>query len=714
MKKVVATVCVWMLLMGTIRGAAKEPEAELRFAHIFNSNMVLQQQKPIRVWGWAEPGKKIAVTLTEKEAVAAKYLAETEDDEPKDDQYSVRLAYREKNAPVFAQQQKEAKADGEGRWQVTFDPVPASFKPKYLVAVSADKGIALSNILIGEVWLCSGQSNMEWPYYFEANIEKPGAIYNGIRYTERFGSGRESHWDATWYKPRKDLFERVDWYECSPETVNNCSGIAYWFAKTLHFYLKVPIGIVNNARGGSVAYAWCDRKRLDGIENEKIRTILAKYDKQAGEWETTEGQARALERAKKEFEEKRMGWWRKEAEKAKASGRKPRGKPRFHPPRDPRKAHSGPSGLYNGVVLPIRQLTVRGVLWYQGENNAFNRWTQHQHTFPLVIPSFREAFGDPQLPVGVFDLAGFGDPQTSVERSCVQGGYAIIRDTLTQYTNHDPHAWLIPVYDVGHVKIHPMDKLPVGMRGARWALSRVYGKKNICHRGPKYKGIEIVEGRARITFAPDENMWGWQYKKTETFTPETKQGRGGDANIRGFAIAGADRRWYPAKARRNEKERYVEVWSDLVPEPVAVRYGWASNPDGNLAHRWYHNLPVPTFRTDDWSIPGAYGSEYSREYEQNIKHVKDVLRLMVEVEEADRKIRQAFVDIEKNVDLRFKRVPEFKKQLEELKALRARMEQTLAKEVKKVQEQRLGDSERGIEGRIPGYKKEFGLEEFRK
>ena len=148
---------------------------------------------------------------------------------------------------------------------------------------------------------------MEWPYYFEQQIEKPGAIYNAIRYTERFGCGHESHWNATWYKPRKDLFERVDWYECAPKTVDHCSGVAYWFAKTLHFYLKVPIGIVNNARGGSVAYAWCDRKKLDAITNEKIQTILANYDKETGEWETPEGQARAIERAKREFQEKRIG-----------------------------------------------------------------------------------------------------------------------------------------------------------------------------------------------------------------------------------------------------------------------------------------------------------------------------------------------------------------------------------------------------------------------
>jgi len=125
----------------------------------------------------------------------------------------------------------------------------------------------------------AGQSNLEWPFYFEQEIEKPGAIYNGIRYTERFGNGHESHWDATWYKPKKDLFERAAWFECALETTDHCCGVAYWFAKTLHFYLKVPIGIVNNARGGSVAYAWCSRERLDGIADEKIWTILGNYDR---------------------------------------------------------------------------------------------------------------------------------------------------------------------------------------------------------------------------------------------------------------------------------------------------------------------------------------------------------------------------------------------------------------------------------------------------
>ena len=705
---VFAAIC--LLAVTAWCGAAS---AELRFANIFNDNMVLQQGRPLRVWGRAEPGRTVTVTLTEDRSVAAKHLAEVEA-EPADKGRSVRLIYRQAHAPAFKPQTKRAAADGQGDWIVTFDPAAASFTPKYLVAASGKEGAAFGNILIGEVWVASGQSNMEWPYYFEQQIEKPGAIYNGIRYTQRFGCGHESHWNATWYKPRKDLFERAAWFECSPKTVDHCAGVAYWFAKTLHFYLKVPIGIVNNARGGSVAYAWCSRERLDGIADEKVRTILANYDRQAAEWETEAGRARALAAARKEFDTQRIGRWKKDVERAAAEGRKPPRKPEFRPPRDPRKAHSGPAGMYNGVVLPLGKLAVRGVIWYQGENNMFSRWTQHQHTFPHVIPSLREAFGDPELPVGVFDLAGCGDPETPVERSCVLGGYAIIRDTMGRYTAKDPHAWLIPIYDVGHANIHPLNKFPAGLRGARWALSRVYGKKYICHRGPKYKAMEIVDGKARITFEPDRNMWEWQYKKDKTYTPVTAQGQGGEANIRGFAIAGADRRWYPAKARRNEKGRYVEVWSDLVPEPLAVRYGWASNPNANLTHEWYDNLPVPAFRTDDWPLPGAYGSEYSRQYEDQLRSVTHFLRLIAEAEEADRKIRQAFVDIEKNVALRFARNQELKKQLAELKELRGRMEKTLAKDVKAVQKLRLGDSPHGIESKIPGYIKDYHLEEFRK
>ena len=264
------------------------------------------------------------------------------------------------------------------------------------------------------------------------------------------------------------------------------------------------------------------------------------------------------------------------------------------------------------------------------------------------------------------------------------------------------------------MNIHPLNKLPAGMRGARWALSQVYGKENICHRGPKFKEMKIEADKALIYFEPDPNMWSWQYDKDNTYTPVSEQGASREANIRGFAIAGADRRWYPAKARRNEKGRCLEVWSDLVPEPVAVRYGWASNPDANLAHEWYDNLPVPTFRTDDWPIPGAFGSEYSREYEGTMRAVTHYLRLIAEAEEADRKIRQAFVDIEKNVKLRYNRSPEIQQQLEELQSLKQRMEAELAKEVKAVHELRLGNTGNGIEGKIPGYTKEFHLEDFRK
>ena len=165
-------ISIWLLVTAASASAAF---AEVRPANIFNDNMVLQQDKPIRVWGWADPGKTVTVALTEDKNLAARFLpkAEPSQDAPV---RSVRLVYHEENAPPFEPQTRTATADDRGCWEVALEPVTSSFTPKYLVCTSGEEGVALGNILIGEVWVTSGQSNMEWPYYFEQQIETLSAI----------------------------------------------------------------------------------------------------------------------------------------------------------------------------------------------------------------------------------------------------------------------------------------------------------------------------------------------------------------------------------------------------------------------------------------------------------------------------------------------------------------------------------------------------------
>jgi len=277
----------YVIALVGVLGLCAPARAELRFANIFGDNMVLQREKPIRVWGRADPRAKVAVTLTEDPAASTPYLSQTKGELRPDAKYSLSLQY----------------------------------------------------------------------------VEKAGAIYNGIRYTERFG-------------------------------------------------------------GGTTVDAWCEREALNRIENAKIKKILANYDRKATQWETESGRQAAIAEARQAFEANELVRWKQEAEKARKEGEKPPQQPQFRPPQDARKGWSDPAGMYNGVVLPIGKLSIRGVLWCQGENNFFGRWTQYQYTFPHLIPSFRKAFGDAKLPVAVFDLAGgMGDSDEGVEKSCVAGGY---------------------------------------------------------------------------------------------------------------------------------------------------------------------------------------------------------------------------------------------------------------------------------------------------
>ena len=188
---------------------------------------------------------------------------------------------------------------------------------------------------------------------------------------------------------------------------------------------------------------------------------------------------------------------------AKKAGKKP---PRLRPPRkpgDPRRGWSPPAGMFNAVVWPIRKLAVRGVLFFQGENNNFGRWTQYEHTFPRVIASHRAAFGEAELPFGIITMPGWGNFETAPEVACVADGYAIVRDIQTRTHERTPGTGLITIYDVGNSYIHPHWKRPVGERAARWALVKVYGVEDLRHRGPKFREMKKQGSKLLLYFTPD-------------------------------------------------------------------------------------------------------------------------------------------------------------------------------------------------------------------
>ncbi len=618
--------------------AAAQDDAppELRFAKIFTDNMVLQQQKPITVWGWTKPGDSVTVTLTQDRAVGEKATEETTEPEAEDDgAYSVTVQYIEKNPPKLATQTIEAQAGADGRWSVEFKPASASFQPTWIIAHHGDDAIVVRNILIGEIWVCAGQSNMGWSGFNRKDREAASADFPGLRYVA---------WEDSWYKPLNDVRRNIQWQVCSPETVDQqrFSAVPYLYGMYLHRYLKVPVGIINVARGGTLGQTWCLREELDSIDNKIINTVLSDYDAETTTWEDPKQVARIM--AEWEGECERI----KAEHEAKVAGAKAEGKPepRLRLPKqpgDPRSGWSPPAGLFNATVMPIRELGIGGVLYYQGENNNFMRWTRYESTFPKVPVSFRKAFGDENLPFGCISQPGWGTFGLDPEIATIAEGYAIVRDIQRRALRDDPNSGMIATYPTGNSYIHPGEKLPVAEYASLWALANVYDKP-VVHRGTTYRELVQKDDKILLFFdvdpliekdlSPDKDPPYW------LVLPCPRQGK---ADLEGFVIAGADRRWYPAKAKhaRLDGKHCVEVWSDLVEEPVAVRYGWANWPTGNLVGR--NRIPMPTFRTDDWPIPE--GMNYSDEVRQQCSENLTQLRAEAEKQTLDRKIRQMLVDV---------------------------------------------------------------------
>ena len=626
---------LYFFIFFTVSVFSAEDDA-LRFAKIFTDKMVLQQEKPIKVWGWAKSGAPVKLTLTQDIDVGKKAESKASIETSRSDgngEYSIRVHYTETNAPKLETKSLSAKAGSDGRWSVQFPPAKASFQPTWLIAESGDQHAILQNILIGEVWVCAGQSNMGWSNFNRKAREAASADFPGLRYVA---------WEDSWYKPREDVQRNLEWRECSPENAQRFSAVPYLFGTFLHRYLKVPLGIINVARGGTLGQTWCLRSELELIDDKIIRTVLADYDAETAVWDDpaqVEGLMKQWEadcdKVRADHEEKLT--------KAKAEGKKP---PRLRLPKKPgdaRSSWSPPAGLFNATIMPIRDLALRGVLYYQGENNNFMRWTRYERTFPKIPVSFRKAFRDESLPFGCISQPGWGNYGIDPELATIAEGYAIVRDIQRRALQADPLSDMIATYPTGNSYIHPAEKLPVAEYASLWALAKVY-KKPVVHRGNAYTHSQIKEGKIYLFFDQDPVVYErWKHIENNAAWQVLPCAREGNAELLGFIIAGKDRRWYPANARqvRIDNKWCIELSSDLVEEPVAARYGWANWPTGNLVGR--ERMPIPTFRTDDWPIPEglSYSQEAKESSSAKIKELQEIGRKQAQ----DRKFRQLQIDL---------------------------------------------------------------------
>lgn len=496
-------------------------EAAVRLPAVFNHHMVLQRDMPVPIWGWAEPGENVRVT--------------------------------------FAGQTKSAVTGKDGRWMIRLDALPASAEPAALV-VKGSNTLRLNDVLVGEVWVASGQSNMAMTVARCKNFEqeKAAAQFPGIR---MFTVARK-----TAPEPQTDCAGK--WAVCSPQTVGGFSATAYFFARPLHQKLKVPVGILHTSWGGTPVEAWTSLEAQKAVPAlapvlEKWRKLIATYD----------------EAKTQQAYQKRLARWQAAAKKARAAGRKAPRRPRR--PVNPATGPHRPANLFNAMIAPLIPYAIRGAIWYQGEHNAGREFPHlYRIQLPTLIRDWRRRWGEGDFTFLFVQLPNFRAPQKEpVEPS----GWVTVRDAMLQ-TLAVPHTGMAITVDIGEARdIHPKNKQDVGRRLALWALGTTYGKK-LVYSGPLFKTATFTDGKVRLTFSHAGK--GLQ----------TRDGQ----DVKGFAIAGEDRKFHFARAKIDGDS--VIVWSDAVKKPVAVRYSWAANPQGNLYNS--AGLPASPFRTDNWKDGG--------------------------------------------------------------------------------------------------------------
>ena len=507
--------CIRTLALLAIALTATSVKADVWLPSIFGNHMVVQRDQAIVVWGKADPGEKVSVSIE-------KLTGET-------------------------------TTGKDGRWKVKLGTLPVG--GPHTLTVTGKNTVTFEDVLVGEVWICSGQSNMQWSVgqSNDPDLESMTAKYPKIRLISVPQVGTQE---------AQDDF-KGEWAVCTPETVSSFSAVGYFFGRTLHHALDgIPIGLIDNAWGGSAAEAWIRRDVLEA--DEQFKPLLDRWDAQVAAYDPEKVAA---------VYEKQLAAWKEKAKEARAAGKPVPREPRRQ--RDPRFGNHRPANIFNGVLNPTIGYGIRGAIWYQGESNA-GRAYQYRAIFPTMIKHWREVWGQGDFPFYWVQLADFRDEVSQPGDS----SWAELREAQTM-TLRLPNTGQAVITDLGEAHdIHPKDKQNVAKRLARWALAKDYGKQ-LVYRSPEYKSVEIKGNKAIVTF---DHVGGGM----DTFDVRTPIG---------FTIAGEDKTFVSAQARIVGKDR-VEVFSPSIKAPVAVRYAWADNPVCNVQNK--EGLQLTPFRTDDW------------------------------------------------------------------------------------------------------------------
>ena len=497
----VLTFVTALLLVPLAAGA----ETPLRMPAMFGDHMVLQRDRAVPVWGWAAPGEEVSVG--------------------------------------FGGQKKTAKADAEGEWLVKLDPLAATAAPRQLEIVRAAETLVFTDVVVGDVWLCSGQSNMHFQMDRVENSrqEIAAADYPAMRFfTVEHQFGQQPKTDAS-----------GAWKPVSPATAAGCSAVAYYFGRDLQRKLGVPVGLLVSSVGGTRIETWMRSETL--AATGEAGPLIAKWQHVSpAEFENIAAAYRA-------YQHQRDKVYPQSVKAAKAKG----GPVPPEPVMPKLRCHDCPGALHNGMIAPLQPFAIRGAVWYQGESNSAQPGP-YAKLLPAMIADWRRVWGN-ELPFLFVQLA----PHRNTHPAFREAQHRIWQKT--------PRTAMVVTTDVGDANdIHPTRKSPVGERLAL-AARALSDDEPVEYSGPVFKSITVNNGRAVLSF--------------------THVGAGlmakGDS-LKGFTIAAKDGKFVPANAVIEGPT--VVVTSEKISEPAAVRYGWAMVPDVNLCNR--EGLPAAPFRTD--------------------------------------------------------------------------------------------------------------------
>jgi len=517
---------VLLLLLVSCRLASRPALAEVKLPALISDNMVLRQGMKVPIWGKADAGEVVTVS--------------------------------------FAGVRASVATDSHGEWKVEIGPL--SEGGPFEMTVSGKNTVTLRNVLVGEVWICSGQSNMEMAIdpkspsgaggVNNAEQEMASAKFPKIRLfkVKKVVAGQ----------PQEDT--EGHWVETSPKTVGGFSAVGYFFGRELYKVLGTPIGMIESAWGGTPAESWTSRDALQS--DPELRPILEESDKQLADY------PKLLE----EFRQK-LGEWERPAGEAEAQG-----KPVPKPPKMPTDPRSDPlgraSGLFNGMIKPLLPYAIRGVIWYQGESNADNP-DRYRRLFPAMIQDWRRAWGEGDFPFLFVQLANFQ------VRSTASWGYGSPSDPPSLWpelreaqlmTLSLPKTGMAVTIDIGEgYNVHPKNKQEVGRRLALAALHVAYDRP-VVFSGPIYRAMSIENDELRLKF---DHVDGGLITK-------------GSDSLEGFEIAAEDHRFVPAEAKIDGDT--VVLHNATVSHPVSARYAWLDDPPCNLYNK--AGLPASPFRTD--------------------------------------------------------------------------------------------------------------------